>query len=87
MRPWRLAGPPSGIRAGRSGDGVSHLDRVADRVEGRVARAEMLIDLDAAGDADREPRGFLRELRFGSDPETEDHQIGREAGSVRENHD
>ena len=61
------------------------LDCVADGVDRRVARAEVLIDLDAARDPDREPR-LLREFRFRFDAEPEHDDIGRQAGAIGEDH-
>ena len=80
-RPWRLAGLASGTSGLRAVERVALLDGVADRVDVRVARAELVVDRDAPARPDGEAGG-RGEARLGPHADGRDHDVGGEPLAV-----
>ena len=59
-----------------AGHEVLDLDGVADREDVRIARAHLVVDLDAAALAEGQP-GRLRQIGIGTHAERDDHHVGR----------
>ena len=75
MRPWRLAGPASGIKAGWPVTKSRTSTASPTAKIGRVAGAHLVVDADAAGRAEFQP-GLAGQPRVGPDAHAEDHQPG-----------
>ncbi len=86
MRAWRFAGPASGISAGLPETRwVTSIASPTAKMSGsEVARP--LVDLDAAGGAELEPR-FARELGFRPHADRDDDDVGLDALAARQEHD
>ena len=56
---------------------VGHFDRVADRVDVRVARQQMIVDANSAPRPNVEPR-IDRQVILRTDADADDHQLRRQ---------
>ena len=70
--------PGQGYLRRFAGHEVRDFDRVSHRVDVRVARLQVFIDLDSATRADFQAR-IDRQLVFRTHPDSQDDQLGREA--------
>ena len=67
-------------------DEMGDLDRVADGVDVGIGRREVLVDLDSASRAEREPR-FARQLHLRPDADRQHDDVGLDALAARQEDD
>ena len=84
-RPWRLAGPASGIKAGRPLENSRTSTASPTAKIARVAGAHLVVHADAAGRADLQA-GLAGEPRVGPHADGQNHHLGGEPLAILGHH-